>query len=111
MLSCLSNWLTTFPCDLSKVARLPKFSRPLELALLCGGIDAPGVFLQDNNFWWVPRYFFDIASFLRAPLEAIHGTDVVNNFNLGPHHGNLCQQDFQSWERVDCNGGCDMLPC
>lgn len=58
-------------------ARLPKFSRILELALLCGGIDAPGAFLNANKFWWRPRYFFDNASFLRDPLESLHRSDLT----------------------------------
>ena len=42
-------WLQHF-YNFSYTLRLPQFERPMELAFLAGGIDAPGYFLRDVGF-------------------------------------------------------------
>lgn len=81
--------------------RLPHTARPLELALLCGGIDAPGHFLHQNKVNWFPKYFYDTADFLAGPLSLLHSADVLQEFCLGPEKGDLLGLDVCSMARVD----------
>ena len=93
--------------------RLPSFSRPLQLGLICAGMDAPGAFLRANNFPWTAKYFFDVDEKLRAPLMALHGEEAVETFHLGPVRGDICQQDVTAWEflAIDCINSLFMSFC
>ena len=43
--------------------------------------------LTRNQVWWHPKYFFDTASHLQYPLEALHGKAAAQEFScLALHH-------------------------
>ena len=75
-------------------------SRPLKLALPCGGIDAVGHYFKARGVPVVVSYFYDIGAHLQQPLSSLHGP-VAGHFSLGPDRGDLLTADIENWLPVD----------
>ena len=83
------------------IPAFPSLHRKLQVALPCMGLDGIGAGLQEVKWDGVDViHAFDIDPELIPALQALHGQQAVERWNIGPD-GNLLEVDVRRWEDVD----------
>ena len=83
------------------VPNLPQLQRKLKTALPCIGLDGIGAGLWEVGWAGMDIiHAYDIDTELIPALQALHGREVVERFNIGPS-GNLLNVDVEQMEDVD----------
>lgn len=85
----------------SQAGPLPQFPRPLRLALPCAGVDGAGHALRMMGVPVDPVHVYDLNSYLRPALLALHGPSSANRLHLGPDVGDILRVDPRELEPVD----------
>ena len=75
--------------------------RKLRMALPCVGLDGISAGLQELRWDGVDViHAFDVDQDLIPALQALHGRQAVERWNIGPD-GNMLLMDVTRWEDVD----------